>query len=360
VRRTRAHSTKLKLADPEQGQRQQRATLRDVATAAEVSPMTVSNFINNKFGAMSPETRARIEQHIERLGYRPHTMARSLRLSERLTIGMIIVDDVPTYLADPFTTRLVAGLSNYLSERGYGLLLQGLHPKHFKTSPLIRDIRTDGICVFLSGNDPIRQECLEILLNLKQPVVAFQETLRFPGRDLCIVRQDDREGGRMITNEALAAGAKRLVMLVPKLYWPAMGERIKGGRAAIRESRSKAALRLIRCEENAFQEIQSALARDIEENGLPDAVLAGNDQIGIAATKLMAGRGLKVPRDVLVTGFNAFDFWQYSDPVLTTVRSPAYEMGARGGAAILNRLKTGSFAEPEIVFSVELLRGEST
>ena len=358
MRRTRARSAKL--ADPVQAKRQQRATLRDVAAAADVSPMTVSNFINGRFGAMSPETRTRIEQNIERLGYRPHTMARSLRLSERLMIGMIIVDDVPTYLADPFITHVVAGLSNYLSERGYGLLLQGLHPKGFRNYPLIRDIRTDGICAFLSGNDALRQEYLEILLDLKQPVVAFQETLRIPGRDLCIVRQNDREGGRMIANEAIAAGAKRLIMLVPKLYWPAIGERIKGGRAAIRDSGTNAALRVVRCQDNAFHEIQSALARDIEENGLPDAVLAGNDQIGIAATKLMVGRGLKVPRDVLITGFNAFDFWQYTDPVLTTVRSPAYEMGARGAAAVLNRLKTGGFAEPEIVFSVELLRGEST
>ncbi|RON51811.1 hypothetical protein BK665_18270 [Pseudomonas frederiksbergensis] len=322
--------------------------------------MTVSNFVNGKFASMSPETRARVEQHIERSGYRPHSMARSLRLSERLTIGMIVFSDVPTYLSDPFTTNLVAGLSNYLNARGYGVLIQGVDPKSFKTSSVVRDIRTDGICTFLSGSDAQRQEDIEILLDLNQPVVAFQETLRFPDRDLCIVRQDDRNGGRIVAKEAISAKTKRIVIILPKVHWPALIERSKGFRSAIRDSGIDAVVRVLKCQENSFQDIQAMLAREIEEYGVPDAVMAGNDHIGIAAAKLLLDRGYKIPADVTVTGFNAFDFWQYTDPVLTTVRSPAYEMGVRGAAALLDRLRTGAFAEPEIVFAVDLLRGGST
>ena len=91
-----------------------------------------------------------------------------------------------------------------------------------------------------------------------------------------------------------------------------------------------------------------------------DAIIGGNDQMGIAAMKLMAGRGLQVPSDVAITGFNAFEFWQYTVPVLTSVRSPAYEMGARGGAEILKRLGSGRFDKPEIIYSVALQRGGST
>ena len=61
-----------------------------------------------------------------------------------------------------------------------------------------------------------------------------------------------------------------------------------------------------------------------------------------------------------ITGFNAFEFWQYTTPVLTTVRSPAYEMGARGADEILNRLTAGGFEQSEIVFPVELQPGGST
>ena len=82
--------------------------------------------------------------------------------------------------------------------------------------------------------------------------------------------------------------------------------------------------------------------------------------MGIAAMKLMAVRKLKVPNDIVITGFNAFEFSQYTSPVLTTVRSPAYELGARGGVEILHRLKEGRFSQAEIVYPVELQKGGST
>ena len=73
--------------------------------------------------------------------------------------------------------------------------------------------------------------------------------------------------------------------------------------------------------------------------------------------KLMAARGRRVPGDVAITGFNAFEFWKFTDPVLTTIRSPAYEMGARGGEEILARLASGAFGRREIVYPVEFQRG---
>jgi len=342
-------------------QRRSRATLRDVANVAGVSPMTVSNLINGRLlGNMRRETQVRIEAAIKRLGYRPHTMARNLRLDKQLSIGMIIIDDAAHYLADPFTTHIVAGLSNQLNSRGYALLLQGLSADGFRTSPLIRDIRTDAVCVLLSGPTAVRRRIVETLLGLGQPVVAFQERFKFPGRDICLIRQADREGGRSVAQEVLKLGARRLVMLVPEVEWPAIAERVMGVREEIRATGGGRGLRVVKCGQADFRDTQDALARDIEENGLPGAILAGNDQMGIAAMKLMAARGLKVPKDIAITGFNAFEFWQYTDPVLTTVRSPAYEMGAQGGEEILQRLTNGRFDKSEFVFPVDLQPGAST
>lgn len=336
------------------------ATIRDVAQAAGVSPMTVSNLINERAGTMRAETRTRIEAEIKRLGYRPHSMARSLRLAKQLSIGMIIIDEKPHYLADPFTTHVVAGLSNRLNSNGYGLQLQGLSAEAFRSSPLIRGIRTDAICLVVSGPDPVRRGIIGALLALGQPVLVFQDTLRFPGADLCTIRQADRDGGRLVGLEVLRLGARRLAMLIPSVHWPAIAERVRGVREAVRESAAGALLRVVKCGDAELGDTQAALERDIAEHGLPDAVIAGNDQMGIAAMKLMAQRGLKMPRDVAITGFNAFEFWQYTTPVLTTVRSPAYEMGHRGGGEILKRLSDGRFDQPEIVFPVELQPGGST
>ncbi len=336
------------------------ATIRDVAKAAGVSPMTISNFLNERTGTMRPETRGRIAAEIERLGYRPHSMARGLRLAKQLSIGMIIIDEAPQYLADPFTTHVVAGLSNRLNTMGYGLLMQGLSAEAFRSSSIIRGIRTDAICVMLSGPDALRRGIVETLLALRQPLLIFQDTLKFPAADLCTIRQADREGGRLVGREVLKLGVGSVVALVPEAHWPAIAERVKGLRDAIREKSAEVALRVVKCGDGELNDTQAALARDIALHGRPDAIVAGNDQMGIAAMKLMAAQGLDVPRDVAITGFNAFEFWQYTTPVLTTVRSPAYEMGARGAHEILNRLTAGGFAQSEIVFPVELQPGGST
>jgi len=335
-------------------------TIRDVALAAGVSVTTVSNLINERAGTMRARTRQRIEAQIKRLGYRPHDMARGLRLAKQLSIGMIIIDDQPHYLADPFTTHIVAGLSNQLNSNGYGLLLQGLAAKSFHSSPLIRGIRTDAICIMMSGPDAMRRSIVDGLIRLGQPLVLFQDTLRFRQADLCVIRQADRDGGRLLGEEVLKLGARHLAMLVPAVRWPAIAERVRGVRDAIGKVGTRAKLRIVNCGDGELRDTQAALEADIAEQGMPGAIVAGNDQMGIAAMKLMASRHLSVPRDIAITGFNAFEFAQYTSPVLTTVRSPAYEMGARGGVEILKRLDNGRFDRPEIVYPVELQRGGST
>lgn len=334
-------------------------TLRDVAREAGVSSMTVSNVVRGKFGSMSDGTRARVVEAIAALGYRPHSAARHLKLARRFSVGMLVVDESPRFLADPFITELVAGLSNHLGEQGYDIVLQGMRSDQLRRSTLIQNVRTDGLCVLLSGGRGERVAALEVLHRLRQPMVLFQETVANAGADMCSVRQDDREGGRMLASLLLGGGDRELVMMIPELKWPAIGERVAGVREAIAGSGTDARLTIVPTA-NGFEDMQAAVAAHIETHGVPDAVLAGNDQIGFAVTKYLTARGLAVPEDVRVTGFNAFEFWRYSDVMLTTVRSPAYQLGERGGAEILARLEEGAFPDRDVVLPVELCLGRTT
>lgn len=322
--------------------------------------MTVSNVVNGRSSKTSATTRAAVEREIERLGYRPYTQARNLRRSEQLTIGMIILDEAPAFLTDPLNTMIVAGLSNHLSQRGYGLMLQGVHPERFLGAMLLRTIRTDGICAILSGADDLRRHAAERLLDLGQPVVLFQETLRLRDPNLLVIRQDDRGGARLLGAEVLAKGARRLLMLVPDAVWPAMVERTRGVREAMRAANRRANLRVVTCRENDFDDVQQVLRRDIETAGRPDAVLAGNDQIGIAALRFLQDQGLNVPDDIMVTGFNALNFHRHTQPLLTTVRSPVYEMGVRGGQELLLKLKGGQFSRRDVISEIQFVPGGST
>jgi LacI family transcriptional regulator len=335
-------------------------TLKDVAVTAEVSTMTVSNYVNGKFQFMSKDTRKKVERAIKRMGYRPHLAGRDLRLSKGLTIGLILLDESPTFLADPFNTYVVAGLSNYLSARKYCVLLQGVTPENFKHSSIIKNNRTDGICVIMSGNDTLRRAAMKTLVDLGHPLVLFQESARSASKDVCSIRQDDKDGGVQIATHLLERGVRSIVMLVPRLSWPALIAREQGIRQTIEKSGGTVTLAVVRSGDGGFSDTQQALTAAIASKKLPDAIVAGNDQMGIAAMKLVRERGVKVPDDVLITGFNAFDFRQYTDPILTSVRSPAYDMGARGGEEMLRRLNEGKFATREVVFPVQIKHGGST
>jgi LacI family transcriptional regulator len=177
-----------------------------------------------------------------------------------------------------------------------------------------------------------------------------------PG-DVCAVRQDDRGGASELAEYVLSKGARRLMLLLPTVEWPAMVERERGFKQRIRKHGGE--LLVVRCRDEGMDATQDALRAGISKHGLPDAVLGGNDRMAIAALKLLAETGVLVPGQVRVTGFNGFESARYSSPELTSVRSPAYEMGRCAGQELLNRIESGRFAQRQIVLPVTFIPGAS-
>lgn len=336
----------------------QRVTLHEIAHAAGVSPTTVSNVVNGKYDLMAAETRASIEQLIEKMNYRPHAAGRSLRLNRRYAVGLIVIDDSPAFLADPFNTNLVAGLSNHLNRNGYSLVINGLPASAIDDCVLLRKHDTDALCLVPSGDEAERRRVFDRLAGAQQPVLVFQLPPPATLDDAASVRQDDAAGGAAVAGRLLERGARRLIMLVPRRQWPAMAERERGIRAVLAD-RGDVTFDLVECGSEGLIDTQKALAQRVVDHGYPDAVIGGNDQMGIAALKWAEAQGLAVPSDLMITGFNAFAFWQYSTPTLTTVRSSAYAMGERGAAMLLHRIENGAFPEREAILDVELAPGDS-
>jgi LacI family transcriptional regulator len=336
-----------------------RVTLTEIARKAGVSPTTVSNVVNGKFELMSADTRSTVERLIDEFHYRPQASGRNLRLARRHSIGLIIVDDSPMFLADPFLTYTAAGLSNYLSGHGYTLVIDGMPLERLSQSLLIRHDDTDALCVIPSGSAAERKIVYACIAATAQPVLVFQDRLPTVLEDACSIRQDDHAGGEMIARRLIERGARRLLMLVPERIWPGMAARERGMRAAISASAGNVSFAVVRCGSEDMADTQRALAAWTERHGKPDAILGGNDRMGIAAMKYLQARGVRVPEDVAVTGFNAFESWQYATPTLTTVRSPAYEMGERGAELLLERLAGERFSCRNLVLDVSLQVGQS-
>jgi LacI family transcriptional regulator len=325
------------------------ATLKDVAVAAGVTPMTVSNVLNGRHGQVGIDTRDRVLAAVQLLGYRPNAVARRLKSRRTAAIGVLVLDDVPEFLSDPFTTRVVTGLANVATDNNYSLVLQGVRSDNLTEAPLLSQLETDGVCALLSGPESGRYALVRRLSELNVPLVLIQESIAMPG--VCCIRQDDWGGAREIARHLLGRGARKLMMLVPAEQWPAMQVR----EAAVRTEceGAGASLRLVRCGDESLGATQAALAEAIGRYKLPDAIVGGNDRMALAALKWLREHAIAVPARVRVTGFNDFDFAAYATPELTTVRSAAYEMGRRAGEELLVNFATGSFSSVDISLPVQ-------
>ena len=337
-----------------------RTTLRDIAEYTNVSLMTVSNVVNGKFEFVGDDTREKIQAAIKKLNYIPSATSRKLRSSQEYSIGMVIMDDEPTFLVNPFINHLVAGLSNYLSGNNYSLTVQGIPPDDFEISSIFSVAGTDALCAILCGSESARKKNIQFLLRLQQPVVIFQDTLVTHSNrtNIAVINQDDQHGGHLIASHVLSKGAKKLLFVQPLMEWPAVERRKAGIMTAVSESKNSSC-EIVRCEESSFTAIQSAIHGYFSRSRQPDAILGATDDMGIAALRYCQDAGYSVPKEIMITGFNGFEARNYTNPSLTTVKSPAYEMGQYAGSLILNRLKSDRFSKKETLYPVSLLQGGS-
>jgi LacI family transcriptional regulator len=337
-----------------------KVTLGDVARAAGVSPMTVSNVVCGKHSLVKLETRQKVEAAILQLNYRPIQSARNLRASRANAIGILISDTNPAFLADPFISRIVSGISNYLSQIGFTLDVQGTLPECFEEASILRKASNDALCVILSGPQRLRRRHLERLVRLGQPVVVFQEhTMPKGAEDICLISQNDLEGGVLLGRHLIAKGVKSILFVKPSRNWVAIEQREKGLSAAITADGSNIKFEVVDAPSESFTDVLNVVKGRLQ-HGVPSAIAGGTDLIAAAAMKACEDRKIAIPGSILVTGFNGFDVWRYTTPSLTTIMSPAYDLGRRAAEVLHSRLTSGQFQEDRIVLPVTMQVGAST
>jgi DNA-binding LacI/PurR family transcriptional regulator len=319
--------------------------------------MTVSNFVHAK--PVRLRTRKLVEAAIARLNYRPNVSARSLRLSQEYSVGIVIADSDPEYLNDPFISRVVSGLSNYLSSLDYTLDVQGVAPERFESATILSKAGNEALCAILCGPKQLRKQHFAHLDRLGQPTVVFREVFPSPGPNMAIVSQDDYSGGRQIAQHLLRKRPRSVLFVRPALGWNAVEQREKGVRAALAAAPSAIDVKTLTAPSERFDDVEK-IVRDALVGQAPDAIVAATDSMAAAALKACESAGIRVPKDLWLTGFNGFDVWRHTSPTITTVISPAYELGRLAGELIIQRLKNGRFSKRSVLLPVRLQTAGST
>lgn len=336
-----------------------RATVKQVAEHAGVSPMTVSNYVNGRFDMMSEKMRERVAKSVSELNYRQNFGAHSLRTSQAWSIGIIVVDREKHYLSDGYTTQIISGFSNRLNRSGYSVLLHGVTPENFHSTIFLQSLRTDAIAVLLSGSDEDRLSQFETIRKLDQPTVVFLEKMGQDDPNVCVVKQDEASGARALASKVLQRARQHVVLLTSGLSeWAAANERIRSMQATLAAAGTEN-VRVLKCGDCSVDAVQDALREYVSSFEMPEAIMCINDSIALAVLDFCRLSSVSVPDDVAVTGYNAFGLHALSWPRLTTVRSPAYEMGEIGADELLHHLDHGSFRETTKSCPVEIVPGSS-
>lgn len=335
-------------------QDRKRATLRDVAIAAGVSTMTVSNVVNGKTARVSDEIRLLVNKKIEDLQYVPHLRGRGLRLDRDFSIGLVMLHPERRFLNDPFNTEVAAGMSNKLAQSGYGLLIVGAQNMKDLENKLPRVSQLDALAVYIFGDRAQRQAVYLKLAALGLPMVLIGDEVDDRLEDASFVRQRNEEGASDLARRGIGRGARRILFMRPDHFWPAMAQREHGARAA---AEGAARFETMICTEINFRAVVDQVRERLAHDP-PDFIMGGNDQFGIAATQAALQRGFAIGDELLITGFNGFSFREFSVPLLTSMRSPAYEIGEEAAASLMKRIAKGQF-QPGKVFDVEFLPGQT-
>jgi LacI family transcriptional regulator len=320
-----------------------RTTIDDIAREAGVSLATVSRVVNEKAEGVGEETRARVKAIIERTGYRPCAVARGLATGKSRTIGFVIPD-----VADPFFPLLIRGAENYLLGKGYGLFLcdSGLDiDKEKEHVRLLLEKRVDGIIVNSTLSDC---DCQLDLLDEKAVPYVLLDRMIETREGAAGVYADNRKGAREAVGYLLDGGSRRLLHINGPAELVPCKERLLGLEDAFRERGRDAASVLraagdysVESGERAVDAVLGGPAPGPGAGGRIDAVFAANDRMAIGAMRALKRRGLRIPEDVEVVGFDGIELGALVDPPLTTVVQPAFEMG-RASAELLLALVDGT------------------
>ena len=326
-------------------------TLYDVAREAGVHPSTVSRALDpTKHGRVKDSTREHIISVADRLGYRPDLVARGLQSGRTGTIGVMVAD-----LGNTFITPLVHGIAAALQSSHLLPVIAETQDDHARMANTLDHMigrRVDGIISLATrmADQPILEDAIRIV-----PLVLVSRPLE--GTSIPQVTHDDIGGGRVVAEHLHSLGHRVVAQLhgpIDVLNFP---RRSQGFRSVV----EAADMTEIVVPQSADRPVIDEGARLMEaildqSTELPTAVFAHNDLMAVGALSVLRARGLRVPEDVSLVGYNDVPIVGHLTPPLTTVRQRTLELGRQSGETMI-RLLRGESVEDVVLGASLVMRG---
>lgn len=308
------------------------ASLREVATRAKVSIATVSRVLNSP-GKVVPETRAAVEKVLRDLAYRPSRVARRLRMTGGRShlVGLVVPD-----IQNPFFAELARGVEDAAFASEYAVLLcnsdESLEKERFYLD-VMRAESVDG--VILPPFDDADPAVLEIARG-GTPLVCVDRSLSELKTDL--VEVDNYRGAFDAVAHLLDKGHARIGLIGGRRHVSTMRGRRRGYADALRARGVPLDKELARAGDHKLESGRTLAGALLDLPSPPTALFVVNNLMTVGALTAIHQRGLRVPRDLAIVGFDDLPWAEAFDPPLTVVRQPAYQLGRQAMELLLRRL----------------------
>lgn len=309
-------------------------TIEQIAALTGVSRSTVSRVVNED-PRVSPMVRARVRRVIEERGYTPHAAARSLAGSCTKVLCLLNVRGTTAIFRDAYFPPLIQGLSEACNAGGYFLQISMV--KAELALPFYRRLvqgrHCDGIIMLASDVDAA---LLTLLLEDKTPYVLIGRHSHYP--DLNSVNVENREGARLAVAHLIRLGHRRIATIAGRRDVSPGAERYDGYELALREAGLPLLPALVAEGDLTGQSGYLAMRRLLAGDGRPTGVFAADDAMAAGALRAIHEVGLRVPHDVALVGFDDAPVALLTDPPLTTIRQPIYELGTQAARLFIAQL----------------------
>ena len=323
--------------------------LKDVARVAGVSVSTVSRVLTGS-PLVNDETRVRVQQAIDALGYQPNRVARRLRgdTAPASLIGLIVPD-----IQNPFFAELVRGVEGVAQQHGYMVFLGNSDEDAAKEKRYLELMRAESVDGLILPASSDSAETVSSLARQGLPVVCVDR--RLPKVTLDTVVADNVSGAHQAVDHLLKVGHRRIAYIGGRPQLSTSRERLEGYRLALQEHGIAVDPTLVR-EGDSRQASGREMARELLAlETPPTALFVGNNLMTLGALEAIHLMDLTIPDDVAIVSYDDSPWALAIDPPLTAVRQPGYEIGWRAAELLLQRIENPKRSTSLVMLQPELV-----
>lgn len=332
-------------------------TIKDLSKTLGISRSTISKALNDR-PDVSPDTKARVLQTVHELGYQPSAAARNLRRQRTNKIGLVV--NYPIYRVSDFLAELIPGMASAAEDGEYHLILYtSMAGKAERIKSLCRSREVDGIIIAWPQGLSETVALSRLMAEEEMPHIFLPR--RLPHADLSYVATDHVQGARLLTEHLIALGHRRIgFQRLPEVY-ETDHDRHAGYVQALRDAAIPYDTQLVISVNTGDEDYgERTLNTFTALPEPPTAILFFTDPVAIKALSLAKGRGIRIPQDLSIAGYDGILPSGVTEPALTTVRQLTSPMGELAVESLLRLIANGGAEPQQHILPVELIARGST